>query len=148
MQTNDRDMQRGPFATPGTPGSSGNGTSYLGPGLLIKGEISGHEDLRLDSKVEGSISIGGYRLTVGPGAHLDADVVAREAVISGKVNGDIRAHDRIEIMKSASVVGDLTTSKIVIEEGAYMNGGIEIGSQNKQIGTDLDTLLKGSKKAH
>ncbi len=147
MQTNDKDTQRSPFATQSVPGSSGHGTSYLGPGLLIKGEISGNEDLRLDSKVEGSISIGGFRLTVGPSAHLDADVVAREAVISGEVNGDIRAHDRIEIMKNASVVGDLTTSKIVIEEGAYMNGGIEIGNQNKQIGTDLDTLLKGSKKA-
>jgi|SRR5450631_2701721 cytoskeletal protein CcmA (bactofilin family) len=147
MQTNDKDTQRSPFATPGMSGSGGHGTSYLGPGLLIKGEISGNEDLRLDSKVEGSISIGGFRLTVGPNAHLDADVVAREAVISGQVKGDIRAHDRIEILKSASVVGDLTTSKIVIEEGAYMNGGIEIGNQNKPIGTDLDTLLKGSKKA-
>jgi len=147
MQTNDKDTQRTPFATSGISGSGGHGTSYLGPGLQIKGEISGNEDLRLDSKVEGSISIGGFRLTVGPGAHLNADVVAREAIISGQVKGDIRAHDRIEILKSASVVGDLTTSKIVIEEGAYMNGGIEIGNQNKPIGTDLDTLLKGAKKA-
>jgi cytoskeletal protein CcmA (bactofilin family) len=147
MQTNESNTQRNTFAPQGASSSGGHGSSYLGPGLQIKGEISGNEDLRLDSKVEGSISIGGFRLTVGSGARLDADVVAREAVISGEVNGDIRAHDRIEILKSATVIGDLTTSKIVIEEGAYMNGGIEIGNLNKPIGTDLDTLLKGSKKA-
>ena len=143
----DQDTQRGPSATPSAPSSMGGTTSYLGPGLHIKGEIIGNEDLKLDCKVEGLISIGGFRLTVGPSAHLIADIVAREAVISGEVNGDIRACDRIEIMKSASIVGDVSTGKITIEEGAYFNGGVEIGSNNAQIGTDLDTLLNGAKKA-
>ena len=144
---NDQDTQRGPSATPTAPSSIGRMTSYLGPGLHIKGEIIGNEDLKLDCKVEGLISIGGFRLTVGPSAHLNADIVAREAVISGEVNGDIRACDRIEIMKSASIVGDVSTGKITIEEGAYFNGGVEIGSNNTQIGTDLDTPLNGAKKA-
>ena len=121
-------------------------SSYLGPGMEIKGEITGHEDLNLDGKVDGLISIGGFRLTVGPGAHLNADLVAREAKISGEVNGDISACDRIEIVKSASVVGDLTTGKLTIEEGAYFKGAIEIDSRATQIGTDLDSLLKGAKK--
>jgi cytoskeletal protein CcmA (bactofilin family) len=84
---------------------------------------------------------------VGPGAHVVADIVAREAVVSGEVAGDISACDRIEITKSASIVGDLSTGKIMIEEGAYFKGGVEIGSSNKQIGTDLDSLLSGAKKA-
>jgi cytoskeletal protein CcmA (bactofilin family) len=142
MQTN-QDSNR---ASSLAPGSIGRTTSYLGPGLQIKGEITGNEDLKLDSRVEGLVSIGGFRLTVGPGAHLNADIVAREALISGEVNGDISAADRIEIMKSASIVGDITTGKIIIEEGAYFNGGVEVGSNTAQIGTDLDTLLKGAKK--
>jgi len=146
MQTN-KDPQQSPSATPGAPSSIGRATSYLGPGLKIKGEITGNEDLKLDSNVEGSISIGGFRLTVGPSAQLNADIVAREALISGKVTGDISACDRIEIMKSASIVGDLSTGKITIEEGAYFKGGVEIASQNARIGTDLDTLLRGAKKA-
>jgi cytoskeletal protein CcmA (bactofilin family) len=146
MQTN-KDTQRGPSAAPSAPSSIGRSTSYLGSSLRIKGEITGNEDLKLDSKVEGLVSIGGFRLTVGPSAHLNADIVAREAVISGEVNGDISACDRIEIMKSASIVGDLSTGKIMIEEGAYFKGGVEIGRHNTQIGTDLDTLLKGAKKA-
>jgi cytoskeletal protein CcmA (bactofilin family) len=143
MQTN-KDTQGGPSAAPSFVGRT---TSYLGPGLQIKGEISGNEDLKLDCKVEGLISIGGFRLTVGPSARLHADIVAREALISGEVHGDISACDRIEIMKSASIVGEITTGKIVIEEGAYFKGGVEVGSSTAQIGTDLDTLLKGAKKA-
>jgi cytoskeletal protein CcmA (bactofilin family) len=146
MQTN-KDWQRDPSTAPRAPSSVGRTVSYLGPGLQIKGEITGNEDLKLDSKVEGLVSIGGFRLTVGPSAHVVADIVAREAVISGEVTGDISACDRIEIKKSASIEGDLSTGKILIEEGAYFKGGIEIGSNNMQIGTDLDTLLSGAKKA-
>jgi cytoskeletal protein CcmA (bactofilin family) len=68
-------------------------------------------------------------------------------MISGEVTGDIRACDRIDIVKSASIEGDLNTAKIVIEEGAYFKGGVEIGSGSPQIGTDLDSLLNGAKKA-
>lgn len=145
MQTN-RDSQRNAFADASAPSAIGRTNSYLGPGFEIKGEITGHEDLKLDSKVDGLVSIGGFRLTLGPSAHLNADIVAREATISGEVNGNISACDRIEIMKSASIVGDLTTGKLTIEEGAYFKGGIEIDSQSAQVGTDLDTLLKGTQK--
>jgi cytoskeletal protein CcmA (bactofilin family) len=144
MQTND-DTRRVPSAVPSAPSSIGRTTSYLGPGLQINGEITGNEDLKLDSKVEGLVSIGGFRLTVGPSAHVVANIVAREAVISGEVSGDISAYDRIEIKKSATVVGGLTTGKIMIEEGAYYKGVIEIGSNNTQIGTDLDSLSVAKK---
>jgi cytoskeletal protein CcmA (bactofilin family) len=139
--------QRGPAAPLSAPGSNVRTPSYLGPGLQIKGEITGDEDLRLDCKVEGLVSIGGFRLTVGPSAHVAAEIVAREAVISGEVTGDIRASDRIEIKKNASVVGDLSTGKIMIEEGSYFKGTVEIDRQGQQIGTDLNSLLSGATKA-
>ncbi len=145
MQTNN-DLQRGSSQVPGVSSSMGRSSSYLSAGLRIKGEVSGNEDLKLDGNVDGLVSIGGFRLTLGPTARLNGDIVAREAVISGEVHGDISAFDRIEVTKSASIVGDLSTTKILIEEGAYFKGGIEIGKQNSQIGTDLDNLLKGSKK--
>ena len=145
MQTNN-DPQRGSSQIPGVSNSAGRSSSYLSAGLRINGEISGNEDLKLDSNVDGLVSIGGFRLTLGPMARLNGDVVAREAIISGEVHGDISAFDRIEVTKSASITGDLTTTNILIEEGAYFKGGIEIGKQNSQIGTDLDNLLKGSQK--
>lgn len=145
MQFNKDQQPAAPNAA-NVPGTLGRGNSYLGPGLSIRGEISGNEDLKLDSNVEGLISIGGFRLTVGSGARVSGDIVAREALISGQVNGDIRAVDRIEIMKSASIEGDLTTGKITIEEGANFRGSVEVGASNPQIGTDLDSLLKSAKK--
>lgn len=136
---------RGSSPVANASGSFDRTRSYVGPGLQIKGEITGNEDLRLDGQVDGLVSVGGFRLTIGAGARLNADLVAREAVISGEVVGDVSAADRIEIMKSASIVGNLTTGRIVIEEGAYFNGDVEVGNHSGQIGTDLDSLLRGAK---
>jgi cytoskeletal protein CcmA (bactofilin family) len=141
------DTQHAPAATPASSPTPANlrTPAYLGPGLKIKGEITGNEDLRLDSKFEGSISIGGFRLTVGPNSQVDGEIKAREVVVSGKVTGNINARDRLEIKKGSSVVGDMSTARIMIEEGAYFKGAIEIDSSNTQVGADLDTLLSKGK---
>jgi len=146
MQTN-KETPRNPLPSPTSQSPGSFAASYLGPGLHVKGDISGNEDLKLDGKVEGSVSVGGFRLTVGPNAHLAADLVAREAIISGEVVGDVRAADRIEISKSASITGNITTGRIVVEEGAYFNGDVEVGRQSTPIGADLDSLLRDAKKA-
>src|SRR6202166_600319 len=101
-------------------------TARLGASLHVKGEISGSEDLHVDGSVEGLIQLEERKLTVGASAKLTADVVAREVVVYGSVKGNLRARDRIEIKKDGSVVGDLTTARIMIEDGAYFKGSIEI----------------------
>ena len=116
-------------------------TAWLGPGIRVKGEISGNEDLHIDGKIEGPISLGGHRLTLGRMAEAQTEIVAREIVVYGKVSGDLRARDRIEIKKDGSVTGDLTTARIMIEDGAYFKGTIEIDRSNTQVGADLDSLL-------
>lgn len=98
----------------------------LGQNLRVKGEISGDEDLQIDGAVEGLVHLDNRKLTVGASAKVTADVVAREVVIYGQVKGNLRASDRIEIKKDGSVVGDLATARIMIEEGAYFKGSIEI----------------------
>jgi len=107
---------------PTTPG----GSARLGASLHVKGEISGNEDLHVDGSVEGLIQLEDRKLTVGASAKVTADVVAREVVVYGSVKGNLRARDRIEIKKDGSVVGDLTTARIMIEDGAYFKGSIEI----------------------
>lgn len=104
----------------------------LGPGLHVKGEISGNEDLHVDGGVEGTITLEDRKLTVGATAKLTADVTAREVVIYGNVKGNLRAKDRIEIKKDGSVVGDLTTARIMIEDGAYFKGSIEINREGAE----------------
>jgi cytoskeletal protein CcmA (bactofilin family) len=105
---------------------SSSGVARLGASLHVKGEISGNEDLAIDGSVEGLVHLEDRRLTVGASAKLTADVIAREVVVYGNVKGNLRARDRIEIKKDGSVVGDLTTARIMIEDGAYFKGSIEI----------------------
>ena len=121
-----------------TPSGS---TARLGASLHIKGEISGNEDLHIDGSVEGLVQLEDRKLTVGASAKLTADVVAREVVVYGSVKGNLRARDRIEIKKDGSVVGDLTTARIMIEDGAYFKGSIEIdrtASPSTSRDTDVD----------
>ena len=100
--------------------------AHLGQGLHVQGEISGQEDLQIDGRVEGNIALGEHRLTIGPSARVTADNAARQVVVYGNVKGNLRARDRIEIKKDGSVVGDLATARIMIEDGAYFKGSIEI----------------------
>ena len=101
-------------------------TARLGPSLHVKGEISGNEDLVIEGSVEGLVQLDERKLTVGATAKVTADVIAREVVVYGTVKGNLRAKDRIEIKKDGSVNGDLTTARIMIEDGAYFKGSIEI----------------------
>jgi len=117
-----------------TPSGS---TARLGASLHIKGEISGNEDLHIDGSVEGLVQLEDRKLTVGATAKLTADVVAREVVVYGSVKGNLRARDRIEIKKDGSVIGDLTTARIMIEDGAYFKGSIEI-DRTASKNDDLD----------
>ena len=118
-----------------TPSGS---TARLGASLHVKGEISGNEDLHIDGSLEGLIQLEDRKLTVGASAKLTADVVAREVVVYGSVKGNLRARDRIEIKKDGSVVGDLTTARIMIEDGAYFKGSIEIDRTASSNVPDLD----------
>ena len=120
-----------------TSATTDRGSARLGASLHVKGEITGNEDLHIDGSVEGLVQLEDRKLTVGASAKLTADVVAREVVVYGTVKGNLRARDRIEIKKDGSVVGDLTTARIMIEDGAYFKGSIEIDRTNSKE-TDLD----------
>jgi cytoskeletal protein CcmA (bactofilin family) len=107
-------------------GTGDRAGARLGSSLHVKGEISGNEDLLIDGTVEGLITLDERKLTVGASAKVTADIIAREVVVYGTVKGNLRAKDRIEIKKDGSVNGDLTTARIMIEDGAYFKGSIEI----------------------
>ena len=105
----------------------------LGSTIVVKGEITSDEDLQIDGKVEGPISLRGHRLTVGRSAQLNSEITAREVVVYGNAAGNLRARDRVEIKKDGQVIGDITTTRISIEDGAYFKGHIEIErSQSSQ----------------
>lgn len=131
-------------ATRSMPATADRGVARLGASLHIKGEISGNEDLHVDGSVEGLITLEDRKLTVGPSAKVTADVVGREIVVYGTVKGNLRARDRIEIKKDGSVVGDLTTARIMIEDGAYFKGSIEIDRGEGASGADRPTIVRAA----
>jgi cytoskeletal protein CcmA (bactofilin family) len=100
-------------------------TAAVGKNMRIRGEIQCDEELYLDGEVEGTLEVR-QRLTIGPNGKVKANVKAKELVVAGSILGDVHAVDRVAIMKGASIVGDVKTAGIVIEDGAYFKGGIDI----------------------
>jgi len=100
--------------------------AHIGKSVVIKGELSGSEDLYVDGNVEGSIELRNHSLTVGPNGNVKANVSAKAVVVQGKLDGTVTASDRVELRKSAVVNGDVTTQRIAIEEGAFLKGKVDI----------------------
>ncbi len=105
--------------------------AHIGKSVIVKGELSGSEDLYLDGEVEGSIELRGHNLTIGPNGRVRANVQAKDVVIHGKVDGNVRGSDRVELKKSAVLNGDISTQRIVIEDGAFFKGAIDIQKADK-----------------
>src|ERR1700680_249878 len=106
--------------------SETRGPAIIGKSVMIKGQIFSREDLTIDGEVDGSVEFHEHRLTVGPNGKLQAGVKAREVVVLGTIHGNVEASDKIDIRKDAKLVGDIKTSRIVIEDGAYFKGNIDI----------------------
>jgi len=98
----------------------------IGKSVIVKGELSGSEDLCIDGQVEGSIVLGGQTLTVGANARVLANIEARSVIIQGSVNGNVQVTDRVELRATASLSGDIVAARIAIEDGAFFKGTIEI----------------------
>jgi len=128
-----------PFSAPSASRSSSptaRNSARLGSSLQIKGHITGTEDLQIDGKVEGSISLRGHQLTVGSAAQLTSEIHAAEVVVYGKVVGNVHARDRVDVKTDGSVVGDISTARISIEDGAHFKGRIEIDPAKSQSAAD------------
>ena len=100
--------------------------AHIGKSVIIKGELSGSEDLYIDGQVEGSIELRNNSLTIGPNGQVKANVNAKGVTIQGKLEGNINASDRLELRKSAITVGDISTQRITIEDGAYFKGKVNV----------------------
>ena len=107
------------------PDPKGNSAS-IGKAVKVVGQIFSREDLFVDGEVEGTVEALEHKLTVGPNGTVKAAVKAREVVALGSVQGNVEATEKIEIRKDAKLVGDIRTARIIIEDGAYFKGSIDI----------------------
>ncbi len=95
--------------------------------MIVKGEIHSEEDLTIDGEVDGAIDVPEHRVTIGATGKVTVNLVrAREVVVVGSLKGNIDASDKVLIRKDAQLIGDVQTVGIVIEDGAYFKGGIDI----------------------
>jgi cytoskeletal protein CcmA (bactofilin family) len=94
--------------------------------MVVKGEILSREDLSIDGEMEGKLDVGQNRLTIGPNAKIRASIRAREVEIYGAVHGNVEASDRIILRKNSRLTGDLKMASVVIEDGAFFKGSIDI----------------------
>jgi cytoskeletal protein CcmA (bactofilin family) len=102
------------------------GAATLGKAVKVVGQIFSREDLYVDGEVEGTVEALEHKLTIGPNGVVRATVKAREVVALGTIQGNVEAAEKIEIRKDAKLTGDIRTARIIIEDGAYFKGSIDI----------------------
>lgn len=105
---------------------SRGGSASIGKAVKIVGQIYSKEELYVDGDLEGTLEALEHKLTVGPNGTVHASVKAREVVVLGTIQGNVEAAEKIEIRKDAKLVGDIRTARIIIEDGAYFKGSIDI----------------------
>jgi len=102
------------------------GQATIGKAVKIVGQIHSKEDLYVDGDLEGTVEALEHKLTIGPNGTVHAAIKGREVVVLGTIQGNVEATERIEIRKDAKLVGDIKTARIIIEDGAYFKGSIDI----------------------
>lgn len=112
--------------------SAANQYSMIGKSIKIKGEITAADPVYVYGRVEGSINAPAHRVTIGKEGRVKANISAREVVIMGEVCGNLEGRERVEIRSDGSLLGDLSTSRIYIEEGAVLSGSIDVHKPKKE----------------
>ncbi|PYX97998.1 MAG: hypothetical protein DMG71_01570 [Acidobacteria bacterium] len=107
--------------------------AHIGKSVVIKGELSGSEDLYLDGRVQGTIELRGHNITIGPNGQVQANITAKGVFVHGKLEGDVQATDRVELRNSAVMMGDIVTQRVAIEDGAYLKGKVDINNDAKKF---------------
>ena len=105
---------------------SRGGLATIGKAVRIVGQVYSKEELYIDGDLEGTLEAMEHKLIIGPNGTVHATITAREVVVLGSIQGNVEAVDKIEIRKDAKLVGDIRTARIIIEDGAYFKGSIDI----------------------
>jgi cytoskeletal protein CcmA (bactofilin family) len=130
-----------------TPPVSSRAAACISQGIRIKGEITGSEDLFVDGPIEGKVNLANGSLTVGPNGTVKADVVAREVVVRGRVEGKISGRERVQLWSTGQVIGEVQTQRLAIEDGAVLRGKVETGKPIEKTTEDRSKAVAISKSS-
>jgi cytoskeletal protein CcmA (bactofilin family) len=112
----------------------GDGMANIGKSIAIKGDLTGNEDLVIEGKVEGKVELPNNQLTIGANGLAKAEIHAKTVVVIGKVAGNVRGTERIEIQATGIVDGDVAAPRLVVAEGAVLNGSIQMTQKPVAVG--------------
>jgi cytoskeletal protein CcmA (bactofilin family) len=101
----------------------------IGKSITISGDLTGEEDLVIEGKVEGKVTLPNSQLTIGANGSIKAEVQAKSVVVVGRVAGNVRGTERVEIQATGIVEGDVIAPRLVVAEGAVVNGSIQMTSK-------------------
>lgn len=104
----------------------GSNVANIGKSIVFKGDLSGDEDLQIDGQVDGGVQLANHQLTIGETGRVQAQLYAKEVIVIGHVTGNITAAERVEIQVNGVVEGDVHTPKLVVADGAVLNGSVEM----------------------
>jgi len=102
------------------------GPVNIGKSVVIKGELTGSEDLTIEGHVEGKIELRQNVLTIGPNGKIKAQVFAKSVIILGEVTGNVTASEKVDLRDNGSVDGDIAAPRVAIAEGAHFRGSIDM----------------------
>ena len=98
----------------------------IGKSIVIKGEVTGSEDLTIEGHIEGKIELRDHILTVGPTGHVHAHVAAKSIIVLGQVTGNLTANEKVDIREKGSVEGDIVAPRVAIADGAEFRGSVDM----------------------
>lgn len=105
----------------------------IGRSITIKGEVNGDEDLLIQGRVDGSVTLKQHAVTVGPEGEVKADIGARVITVEGTVEGNLSAQEQVILRGSARVQGNITAPRVVLEDGARFRGGVDMGETRAEV---------------
>ncbi len=110
-----------------TPAGERRMVAWIGKAVRVEGKVISAEDLTINGDVEGSIELGGHSLTIGSEAKIKANLLAKTITISGKVTGNVKALEKIDLEATGSVNGDITAPRLTMADGATVAGKVQAG---------------------
>jgi cytoskeletal protein CcmA (bactofilin family) len=110
------------------------GPVNIGKSVVIKGELTGSEDLTIEGHVEGKIELRQNVLTIGPNGKIKAQVFAKSVIILGEVTGNVTATEKVDLRDNGSVDGDIAAPRVAIAEGAHFRGSIDMQRAGAKAG--------------
>jgi cytoskeletal protein CcmA (bactofilin family) len=122
-------------------------TVNIGKSVVIKGELSGSEDLTIEGQVDGKIELRQNVLTIGPNGKIKAQVFAKSVVILGEVTGNVTASEKVDIRDNGSVDGDIAAPRVAIAEGAHFRGSIDMQRAGAGAGATTKAADQKEQKA-